>query len=56
MATDKEGGRFKVILFMHTHDKTEEEQNTDCVEEIKKAKRENSQHDKLRHIWERTEE
>ena len=23
MATNKEGGRFKVILFMHTHDKTE---------------------------------
>lgn len=38
--------------------KTEEEGNTNCVEEIKEAKgpmRENSQHDKLRHIWEATE-
>lgn len=39
--------------------KAEGRENTNCVEEIKKAKgaaRENSQHDKLRHIWEGKEE
>lgn len=37
---------------------TEEEENTNCVEQIKKAKgatRENSQHDKLRQTREGTE-
>ena len=56
MSANKEGGRF----YLYTHMiKTEGEGNTNCVEEIKKAReapRGNSQQDKLRHTWEETEE